>query len=212
MTTGAVECAELHEQARACDSDVRRYDGDDDAFAGRARRMLTETAQTCRDAAGVFEADPTLADEPYETGRLCAVAVLAVVAGQLRGALRRALVDTDAAGGLTREQRRAEAEAAYEGVCSVAKHVREDVPRDHMSAAAVREISRARLVAQSDGVAAAADRLAQAVAGALGLPHPDPRAVELAALADDLTQCAAALAVEHDGLTANSTHSRPEES
>jgi hypothetical protein len=81
-------------------------------------------------------------------------------------------------------------------------HVRTRVPRDHATAAGRQAISGARLAARSSDVADAAESLQHAVVSALRLDDPDPRAVELPALAEQLHQRATELADEHKLLTA----------
>lgn len=190
----------LLEAAEGCDRGLARFAGDD-AGHQRARAMLTALAKHCRTAAGVFTTDPTLADEPYGTGRFRAVDLLAELARQTRSLLSNACSDV----GLDRWPRQArweEAEALFARAVFFAEVIPTAVPRcDHATEAGSRAISRDRLAAYAGDLSTAADSVRAAIGAALRLPHPDPAALALAELADQLTRHAAELAGHHEKRT-----------
>lgn len=186
----------LLEAAEECDRDLARFLGAEKGH-WRARVILTALGEHCRTAARVFDDDPTLADEPYDTGRFRAVDLLAELARQTRTLLRNACSDT----GLDRWPREArweEAEALFVRAVVFAKVIPQVVPRrDYATEAGSRAISRARLAAYSGHLSTAADSVRAAVAAALRMPHPDPVALGLAAFADRLEQRADELEAHH---------------
>lgn len=159
--------------------------------------MLAEMASWCRAAMAVFETDPTLADEPYETGQLRSIDLLV----DLIGGLSRLLLSATGSFGLDRwprADRWEEAEAMYEHTESLAAAVLTVVPRpEHHTPAGSRTISRHRLAANHGSLLDAAATIRSAVAAALRLPHPDPHAVALAELADQLQRDATDLETIH---------------
>lgn len=186
----------LLEAAQGCERALVRFPGDDSDHQ-RAQAMLTALAAHCRTAASVFTADPTLADEPYGTGRFRAVDLLAELARQTRGLLRNACSDA----GLDRWPRQArweETEALFTRAVQFAEVIPRAVPRrDYATEAGSQTISRDRLAAHADDLATAADSVRVAIGAALRLPHPDPHALALADLADQLARYADELAVHH---------------
>lgn len=170
---------------------------DDDPDHRRARAILTATARHCRTAAQVFDLDPTLADELHDTGRLRAIDLLAELARQLRPALRFACSKTDL-DRWPRQTRWDEAEALVARGTDLAETIVQVLPRpDHATEAGSQAISHDRLAAHADGLSDAAATIRAAIADALRLPHPDPQALALARLADQLARQADDLAAHH---------------
>lgn len=190
----------LLEAAEECGRDLARFPNAEEGH-WRARTILEALAGHCRTAAGVFDDDPTLADEPYETGRFRAVDLLAELVRQTRALLRNACGDT----GLDRwprEDRWEEAEALFVRAVKFAKVIPQVVPRlDYATEAGSRAISHDRLAASSEHLTAAADSVRYAVGDALRLPHPDPMAVALAGLADQLAHSAQELEAHYERRT-----------
>lgn len=190
----------LLEAAEGCERAVARFAGGDVGHQ-RARVILSALAEHCRVAAGVFTTDPTLADEPYGTGRFRAVDLLAELARQTRSLLRIACTD-GARGRRSRDDCWDEVEALFERAVHFAEVIPTVVPRrDHATEAGSRAISRDRLAAYSGHLSTAADSVRAAIGAALRLPHPDPQALALAELADQLARHAAELAAHHETRT-----------
>lgn len=192
--------AGLLEAAETCDRALARFPGDDPGHQ-RAREILTALAGHCRTVAGVFDTDPTLTGEPPNTGRFRAVDLLAELARQTRSLLANACSDY----GLDRWPRQArwdEAEALFARAVHFAEVIPQAVPRrDHGTEAGSLAISRDRLAANAGQLSAAADSIRAAVADALRLPHPDPQALALAGLGEQLARQAAALAAHGEERT-----------
>lgn len=179
-----------------CASELDRFPGEQ-AEHHRARTMLTALAKSCRTAAAVFDLDPTLAGDPYGTGRFRALDLLAELARQTRTMLTMAGTDR-LRGRRSAQDCWAEAEALFDRAMFFAERIPAVVRRrDHASEAGSRAISRERLATHADELTRAAETVRHAVADALRLPHPDPDALALAALADRLIQQAAELAEQH---------------
>jgi hypothetical protein len=196
MSTGASERASLAERAAACDRELERYDGLDDAHV-RARAILSGTAEVCRQTAALFALDPTLVDEPDETGRLRWIYLVVEIARQIPAFLRGSVFSTHPRITAPLHERWEEVEAMYQRLQELGRQARYVVR--YTSTAAGREIvSAARLAARSSSVRDAAESLRYAVASALQLADPHPRAVKLAALADSLDRRAARLAKDHE--------------
>ncbi|MFC0431058.1 hypothetical protein [Kutzneria buriramensis] len=199
LANPAATCREhqhLLDEVAHCTRDLSRF-ADDEPDHRRAREILTELADHCRSAAGVFTTDPTLADEPYDTGRYRAIDLLAELARQTRQMLRSACSDVRL-DRWPRQDRWDEAEAIFTRAVHYATVIPQAVPRrDHATEAGSRRISRDRLAAHSRQLTTAADDIRDAVAAALRLPYPDPQALALVELADQLTQHAEDLAAHH---------------
>lgn len=177
-------------------TELDRFPGEQ-AEHQRARAILTALAESCRTAAAMFDLDPTLAGDPYGTGRFRTIDLLTELTRQTRTMLTVACTD-GLRGRRSAQDCWAEAEALYERALFFAERIPDTVPRrDHTSEAGSRAISRERLATHAEELTRAADTVRQAVADALRLPHPDPDALALAALADRLTQQAADLAEQH---------------
>lgn len=179
-----------------CQSELNRYP-DDDPGHHRAREILTALAQHSRRVAGVFDTDPTLAGEPYETGRFRAIDLFAELARQtiylLRSACGNVRLDR-----WPREMRWAETEAIFARAEHYADVIPQIVPRrDHACEAGSQAISRNRLAAHAHDLAVAAQGIQASVEAALRMPHPDPQALALAQLADQLAHQATELAAHH---------------
>lgn len=187
---------ELLGNAAACERHRAHYPGDD-AEHVRAREMLSGMATACRAVVAVFDIDPTLADEPYGTGRFRGIDLLNGLVSQLRGFLRLS-VFANHPRLRPREQRWEEAEALYERALWFAEILPQVVPRAGAETVeGVRAVSRERLAAQNSSLATAAAIVRSAVADALRLAHPDPDALALIELAAQLERHAAELDVEH---------------
>jgi hypothetical protein len=205
-TRPAASCREhrsLLEYAVACDQKLARFPGEEHGHR-RAREILTALAGHCRAvAAGVFEVDPTLADEPPGTGRFRAIDLFTELVRQTQSMLINAC--TPGTAGLDRwprETRWAEAEALYERAVYFAEVIPQAVPRrDHATKTGSRMISRDRLAANYETLAIAAEGIRAAVASALRLPHPDPQVLALIAIADQLTRHADELGAHHQQRT-----------
>ncbi|MFC0430042.1 hypothetical protein [Kutzneria buriramensis] len=186
----------LLEEIARCHRDLAQFPGEDPDHQ-RAREILAELAEHCRAAATVFVVDPTLADEPHGTHRFRTIDLLAELTRQSRGLLRGAC-STVALDRWPRQARWDELEALLARTAEIAAVVPQAIPRlDYATEAGSRRISRDRLAAHARQLATAADEIRDAVAAALRLSHPDPQALELAGLADQLKRYGDDLAVHH---------------
>lgn len=184
--------------ARRCMEQVDRY-AELSADHARAREILTAMAGHCRTAAAVFDIDPTLFDDPYDSGRFRVLDLLAELARQMGPLLNYACSST----GLDkrpRQDRWDEVEAMAARAAHFARLIPQAVPRrDHATMAGSWRISRDRLATRAGDLAAAALEIDAACGPArLRLPHLDPTVGELSAMADRLGQIAAELSAYHD--------------
>jgi hypothetical protein len=188
----------LIEAARRSENQRDRFN-ENTTGGRRAREILAGLAEHCRVAAAALLTDPTLATEPFSTGRFRSVDLLTELSRQLTSLVRQAELDDCGRARWPRERRWEEAEALFVRFVELAKAVPTVVPRpDHATIAGSRAISTARLAARHSELTEAAMAIESAVAAALTLPHPDPRALELAELAARLHRTAVSLDVEHD--------------
>lgn len=83
------EHRQILEAVARCEQDLLHFQ-EDSPEHDRARQILTGLAGRLREAAEVFDIDPTLADEPFTTGRFRALELLAELARQIPAGLRNA--------------------------------------------------------------------------------------------------------------------------
>lgn len=167
-----------------------RVPADGSLAVSRARQRASAAAETAAAALGV---DPTLAERQQRW-----LDVLAEVLRRLAGLARQAAVAAEserlaAAGASTAHLGRINPLAAEEldevsARCTeLAAQVAAEAWPDWNSPARLRELSTSRMPAEHK-LAEIADRLRRAVAPALDLPYPDPEAVRLAKLADQIVK------------------------
>lgn len=159
-------------------------------LGGRARLLLAEVAARLREAAAVYEADPTLSGDPAGRERLldliCELGrqVVCLVRQACRpdGPRRRA------------GERWEEAEALAARLPVLLAQARAQARPDHATPAGSQEISQLWLEAAHPQIRRAAEQLQAALERALSLPHPSPRAAELSRLAAEVAAESAVLA------------------
>lgn len=184
---------ELLNAAMKCETAAARFIGASDAHA-HARAMLTTLAEEIYSAATVFESDPTLATEHDWSPRFRVIDLLIELGRQLPAELRYACGDRPHFQHQPLADRWEQADTLYTRAVEVAGAIRVEVPRpDHATPAGQQAISLERLTAHHSDITQAASLIHNAVGHALKLTHPDPHAVELAALADRVAQIASAL-------------------
>lgn len=169
---------------------------DDSTDHHRARWILAAMASHCRYAANVFAIDPTLASEPYNTGRFRSIDLLAEMARQVKPLLVQACDPRDTGRMRPRQERWDEVEALFDRAKQIARTIVDVVPRhDHDTELGSRAISRDRLAANAHELADAAAQVRAACGAAqYNLPHVDPTVHELTAIARQLEQHATDLA------------------
>lgn len=187
----------LLQAAQRCVAAQDRFP-DDSADHKRAGVILAELAGHCRAAATVFDIDPTLADEPYDTGRFRWIDVLVEMTRQAKPLLTQACGDRHL-DRWPRAERWAEIEALTSRAAQIAEAIPRVVPRrDHDTEAGSRAISRDRLAVHARDLALAAESVRDATQAARRLPHPDPMVLALAALAEQLERHAGDLAAHRE--------------
>lgn len=160
--------------------------------------MLTGTAKPCRAAAEVFDLDPSLADESWTTGPFRSIELLTELARQLRAFLRGTVFSDHGLDRYPRAERWVEVEAMFARIRCLAERIPSVVPRrETATVAGMRAVSGARLAARYANVSDAAASVRAALVDALRVPYPDPRALELAELAEQLQRRADELDAEH---------------
>ncbi|MFD9948811.1 hypothetical protein ACFWYW_46830 [Nonomuraea sp. NPDC059023] len=159
----------------------------------RAARLLHAVAGHLREAAGIYETDPTLVDCP--TGRERALGVIAELGRQIWPLVRHAATRPDDPRWPT-ALRWEEAEALTARLPEFLKRAHAVARPDHATEEGSRDISHQRLTAAHEEIAAAADHLRRAVANAAALPYPAPTVTELLNLANQIDTHADALEKE----------------
>jgi hypothetical protein len=185
---------ELLNEAVRCESTAARFVGDDPGRV-RAREIVIGLGAQMRAAAGVFDTDPTLTDPSEEySGRMRSVDLLAELVRQLQVLVRRACESDCGHRRQPAAELWAEVEALFRRCEEIASSIPELVPRrDHATRAGQQAISCERLAARRDALARAAATVRAAAEPATQIENPDPRAIELVALAERLDQIAGEL-------------------
>lgn len=151
----------------------------------RAAPLLSTTAAALREAAALYGSDPTLDRCP--TGRDRPFDLLAELGRQLRPLLKNAVTGQNPERWPI-EQRWAEAEALVARVPVILEECRSVVLPDPRDPDALRALSTRRLMDCNGMLGEAADRVRRAVAPALALEHPDPRALQILTLSEALEE------------------------
>ena len=154
----------------------------------RATRLLDVAAEHLRGGADIYEADPTLVNDP--AFRLRHLDLLAELGRQIPPLIRNA-VDGRLPERWPIAQRWEEAEALISRMPVILEEARAaaadvSVPADSERVSAIRLASRAGYIEE------AAERIRQMLRPALDLPHAHPAAKELATLADQISNLVAA--------------------
>lgn len=188
--------SELTHTIQRCSRVLDKLDRDK-AEHRRAGEILAATVEQCQAIAAAIKSDPTLADEPYETRRDLAVDLYGDIARQLVNAVT--MMCDPRADLRVRHSRREDAAALAARAAPLADRIVEAIPRrDHATEAGSLAISRDRLAARYRDLTEAADSIRYAIAPALLLATPDPQAIQLAGIAEQLDQAAAELATHHE--------------
>ncbi|RCG27206.1 hypothetical protein DQ384_26160 [Sphaerisporangium album] len=150
----------------------------------RAIRLLTTAAAHLRDAAAVYDCDPTLVGCP--AGRERDLDLIAELARQIHIVVRGAAA-TPAGARWPTEDRWALAEALAGRLPAALERAQAVAHPDHATPEGSRAISLLRLAAAQGHLREWAHALRASLDPALALPHPAAEATELAGLIDQIT-------------------------
>ncbi len=205
----AVTCqgqAALVRSVHSCETVLAELDNDERLLAARdedrqqARQMLEAMAAHCRRASGVFELDPTLADEERvrEIDRLVELVrqLCVMVPSVLRAPAGEGRFGRDGAA-ICQQWR--EAHLLSERVPVLADDVLARARLDHDTVAGQHAISLRRVGSDVGGFPESLRGMRQKLRPALAVEHPHPHATALAELIDQLDERVAAVQAATSG-------------